>query len=105
MSENNSRKEDRMDGRKLKASMVEAGKTPQEMAAVCGISVNAWRNKANGKTEFTVNEAYKVKEALCLTPYRTMEIFFANERETNSREGEECSTANGANSSSMNLQD
>ncbi len=75
-----------MDEKKLKAAMVEAGKSVPDMAAACGISVSSWQNKFKGRTDFTVEEANCIMHTLKLTPTRMKEIFFTKERENNSRE-------------------
>lgn len=46
--------------RKLKAARVEKGLIQKDMAAMLGISLEAYKNKENRKTDFTESEINKI---------------------------------------------
>lgn len=48
--------------RNLRAEIVRAGLTIKEIAMRIGISERSLRNKINGKTEFTLSEAIKIRK-------------------------------------------
>lgn len=52
------------DRRALKAQMALQGKTGKDLAKAIGISLNAFYNKMNGLSVFTIDEATLICEAL-----------------------------------------
>lgn len=66
-----------MNGKKLRARIVEAGLTNGSVAERLGINVATFyrKLKCNG---FTLQEVYSLKEILCLNNEQVMEIFFAD---------------------------
>ena len=49
-----------MNRRKLKGKMAEAEKSQKELAKLLGISLNAFNNKVNGKSEFNTSEVTRL---------------------------------------------
>ena len=62
---------------RLKAAIAKMGFTQQIVASEINISPQSLNSKIRNKTEFTVDEAYKLCELLKLTRSETIEIFFA----------------------------
>lgn len=59
----------------LKAELARSGKLVEDIAALLKIHRNSASNKVNGFTAFTVEEAFKVKDALF--PNHEMRYLFA----------------------------
>lgn len=64
-----------MINRKLKSLRVKYGDTQTDLAEFLGIRVSTFNFKENGKSEFTLSEAYKISQKYNCT---IEEIFFAN---------------------------
>ena len=64
-----------MDVQKLKGLLVEKGKTYEECAKAIKISVTAFSNKMNGKSNFDVVEINALSTYLELTKVEAQEIF------------------------------
>lgn len=62
---------------KLKAKILENGKTIQSLAEELEMSVNTLSFKVNNKREFTIKEVDAIKEALHLSNQEIMDIFFS----------------------------
>lgn len=65
-----------VNSRKLKALLVENSYTQSEVAKLLGISTNAFSRKLNNKSQFTLNEAYLLKNILNVVEFER--IFFEN---------------------------
>lgn len=50
--------------RNLKAEMIRANLSVKKLAMLLGITERSLRNKINGKTEFSLNEALKVRNTI-----------------------------------------
>lgn len=70
----NRKEEKTLNARKLKARLVELGKTMKQLADYLGMNITTLSRKVNGQSEFTRSEIEKTCEFLELeTP---LEIFF-----------------------------
>lgn len=66
-----------LDNRALKAAIIRNGMTQEQLAEMIGLAPNSISRKINGKNEFTLGEAQKIKEALSLSSEEVSSIFFA----------------------------
>ena len=51
--------------RNLRAEMARNGMSQKDVSQILNISEGSFHNKLNGKTEFTLREAFALKETLC----------------------------------------
>ena len=65
-----------MNGKLLKAKMVECNVKPAELAKVCEISVNSCYRKIRGESQFLPSEISAVTNTLHLTPKEFFCVFF-----------------------------
>jgi len=63
---------------KLKARIVESGKTLGKLAEFLSISPSTMTNKMSGKTEFTRKEMLEIRSFLNLSYAEMAEIFFGD---------------------------
>ena len=68
-----------MNIRELKAQMIRADKSAEQLCAETGISKSAWYRKINGSSEFTQGEIMTLRQALNLDDHQTALIFFNEE--------------------------
>lgn len=61
----------------LKAAMARKGLTQNDVAKRISISTQSFSAKILNKTEFKIDEVYKLRTLLALSGKETMEIFFA----------------------------
>lgn len=64
-----------MINRKLKSLRAQYGDTQTDLARILQVRVSTYNFKENGKTDFTLNEAYKIAKKYNST---IEEIFFSN---------------------------
>lgn len=69
---------------KLKGKITENGYTIKTLAPKLELCETSLRRKINEKSEFTLNETLKLKEALNLTNQDYLDIFFGTQLELNS---------------------
>lgn len=69
---------------KLKGKITENGYTIKTLAPKLELCEASLRRKINEKSEFTLNETLKLKEALNLTNQDYLDIFFGTQLELNS---------------------
>lgn len=65
-----------MNGKLLKAKMVECDVKSAELAKACEISVNSWYRKIRGESQFLPSEISAVTNTLHLTPKEFFYVFF-----------------------------
>ena len=65
-----------MNGKLLKAKMVECNISVNEIAKVCGISAGSWYRKIRGESQFLPSEISTVTNTLHLTPKEFFYVFF-----------------------------
>ena len=65
-----------MNGKLLKAKMVECNVKPAELAKACEISVNSCYRKIRGESQFLPSEISAVTNTLHLTPKEVFCVFF-----------------------------
>lgn len=63
------------ENRRLKGKLRELNKTYAQCAEQLGISENSFVNKINGKTQFTVGEAFDLSKWLGITDQEKIAIF------------------------------
>ena len=66
-----------MNTNKLRSVMVLHGDNGVKLARALGISQNSLSKKMTGKSQFTQDEIWQIKERYGLTPVEVDEIFFA----------------------------
>ena len=66
-----------VDTEKLKTAITDSGMKRTAIAQRLGISLHAFTNKVNNKSEFKVPEVLKLETILSLNEAKTREIFFA----------------------------
>lgn len=67
-----------MNGKLLKAKMVECNVKPAELAKACEISVGSWYRKIRGESQFLPSEISAVTNTLHLTPKEFFYVFFSD---------------------------
>lgn len=65
-----------MNGRKLKAKIVERGLTVEKFASLIDMTRSSLYRKLNNSTKMTIGEAVRIKEVLELTDEEASVIFF-----------------------------
>lgn len=68
-----------MDNLKLKAAIVLADLTADQICGEIGISHTAWWRKTSGKSQFNQGEISRLRKILKLNAEQTVEIFFDQE--------------------------
>lgn len=66
-----------MNHRKLKAKLVEMGKTYKDCAKVIGVDPSTFSNKMNGRSNFYIHEVNRLSEYLQLTESEKAAIFMS----------------------------
>jgi transcriptional regulator with XRE-family HTH domain len=77
-----------MNKQKLKAAMILAGETQATMADKLGMQYASLNYRINGRLDFKASEIREIAKILGLTPSGIIAIFFEDEVENSSTEGE-----------------
>ena len=65
-----------MNGRKLKAKIIERGLNVEKFASLIGMTRSSLYRRLNESTSMTIGEAIRIKEVLELTDEEASAIFF-----------------------------
>ena len=63
----------------LRTKLTESGYKLGFVADQCGLTYQGFKNKVDGKHDFTAPEIYKLRDLLRLSPDEVEAIFFAND--------------------------